>query len=123
MKISYNWLKNYINIDIEPEQLAVILTNLGLEVESVEHFESVKGGLEGIVIGKVVECSKHPDADKLTLTKVDIGSGNLLSIVCGAPNVAVGQIVPVATIGTKLYFKDEELIIKKGKSGDRNRMA
>jgi phenylalanyl-tRNA synthetase beta chain len=115
MKISYNWLKNYIDIDIEPDQLAKFLTNLGLEVESVEHFESVKGGLEGIVIGKVVECCKHPDADKLTLTKVDIGSGELLSIVCGAPNLAAGQIVPVATIGTKLYFNNEEIIIKKGK--------
>ncbi len=116
MKISYNWLKTYIDIDIEPEQLAIILTNLGLEVESVEAFESVKGGLEGIVIGKVLECQKHPDADKLSLTKVDIGSGEILSIVCGAPNVAAGQIVPVATIGTRLYFKnDEEIIIKKGK--------
>ncbi len=115
MKISYNWLKNYIKTDLSPEKLGYILTNIGLEVESIEQFQSVKGGLEGIVIGKVVECSKHPDADKLSLTKVDIGTGELLPIVCGAPNVAAGQTVAVATIGTKLYFNDEEVIIKKGK--------
>lgn len=115
MKISYNWLKSYIDIDMAPEQLAVVLTNLGLEVEGMETFESVKGGLEGIVIGKVLECQKHPDADKLSVTRVDIGTGELLQIVCGAPNVAVGQTVPVATIGTKLYFNNEEVIIKKGK--------
>jgi phenylalanyl-tRNA synthetase beta chain len=115
MKISYNWLKNYINTDLSPEKMGVILTNIGLEVESIEPFQSVKGGLEGIVIGKVLECSKHPDADKLSLTKVDIGTGEILPIVCGAPNVAAGQIVAVATIGTKLYFNNEEIIIKKGK--------
>jgi phenylalanyl-tRNA synthetase beta chain len=115
MKISYNWLKSYIDIDMAPEQLAVVLTNLGLEVEGMETFESVKGGLEGIVIGKVIECQKHPDADKLSVTRVDIGAGELLQIVCGAPNVAAGQTVPVATIGTKLYFNNEEVIIKKGK--------
>ena len=115
MKISYNWLKNYIKTDLSPEKMGYILTNIGLEVESIEQFQSVKGGLEGIVIGKVVECGKHPDADKLSLTKVDIGSGELLSIVCGAPNVAAGQKVAVATIGTKLYFNDEEVVIKKGK--------
>ncbi len=115
MKISYNWLKSYINTDLSPEDLGVILTNIGLEVESIEEFQSVKGGMEGIVIGRVIECQKHPDADKLSLTKVDIGSGELLPIVCGAPNVAVGQVVPVATIGTKLYFNDEEIVIKKGK--------
>ena len=115
MKISYNWLRNYINTDLSPEKIGVILTNIGLEVESIEQFQSVKGGLEGIVVGKVVECSKHPDADKLSLTKVDIGTGELLPIVCGAPNVAAGQTVAVATIGTKLYFNDEEITIKKGK--------
>lgn len=115
MKISYNWLKNYIQTDLSPEKMGEILTNIGLEVESIEEFQSVKGGLEGVVIGKVVECSKHPDADKLSLTKVDLGTGELLPIVCGAPNVAAGQKVAVATIGTRLFFSNEEIIIKKGK--------
>jgi len=115
MKISYNWLKNYINTDIDYKELSVILTNTGLEVEGIEHFESVKGGLEGLVIGKVVESSKHPDADRLTLTKVDIGTGELLPIVCGAPNVDTGQKVVVATVGTTLYDDDSEFKIKKGK--------
>ncbi len=115
MKISYNWLKDYIKTDLEPEKLSAILTNIGLEVEGMETFQSVKGGLEGLVIGKVVECGKHPDADKLSLTKVDVGSGDLLPIVCGAPNVAEGQKVVVATIGTTLYSGDEEWKIKKGK--------
>jgi len=111
MKISYNWLKNYINTDIDYKELSVILTNTGLEVEGIEHFESVKGGLEGLVIGKVVESSKHPDADRLTLTKVDIGTGELLPIVCGAPNVDTGQKVVVATVGTTLYDDDSEFKI------------
>lgn len=115
MKISYNWLKEYIKTDLAPEELSVILTNIGLEVESMETFQSVKGGLEGLVIGKVMECSKHPDADKLSLTKVDVGTGELLSIVCGAPNVAAGQKVVIATIGTTLYFGEETVVIKKGK--------
>ncbi len=115
MKISYNWLKDYIKTDLEPEKLSAILTNIGLEVEGVETFQSVKGGLEGLVIGKVVECGKHPDADKLSLTKVDLGTGEPVQIVCGAPNVAEGQKVVVATIGTTLYSGDEEWKIKKGK--------
>ena len=115
MKISYNWLKDYIKTDLAPEKLSTILTDIGLEVEGMETFQSVKGGLEGLVIGKVVECGKHPDADKLSLTKVDIGGAELLPIVCGAPNVAEGQKVVVATIGTTLYSGNEEFKIKKGK--------
>jgi phenylalanyl-tRNA synthetase beta chain len=115
MKISYNWLKDYINIDLDYNTVAKILTDIGLEVENIEHFESVKGGLEGIVVGEVKTCSKHPDADKLSITKVDIGSENLLDIVCGAPNVATGQKVLVATIGTTLYNGEEPWTIKKSK--------
>ncbi len=115
MKISYNWLKEYIDIDTTPEELSVILTNTGLEVEGMEEWVSVEGGLKGIVIGEVKECEQHPNADKLSLTRVDIGSGELLNIVCGAPNVAVGQKVPVATIGTSLKFGDNEFVIKKSK--------
>ena len=91
MKISYNWLKRYTDIDLPPEEVSVLLTNCGLEVESFERTESVKGGLKGVFIGKVMECIKHPNADKLSLTKVDIGAGRLLSVVCGAPNVAAGH--------------------------------
>ena len=115
MKISYNWLKQYLDIDIDPSALSVILTNIGLEVEGIEEWVSVEGGLKGIIIGEVVECESHPNADKLTLTKVDIGKDDLLSIVCGAPNVAAGQKVPVATIGTTLNFNNNEFIIKKSK--------
>jgi phenylalanyl-tRNA synthetase beta chain len=115
MKISYNWLKNYIDYLPTPEETAEILTNTGLEVEGMEHFESVKGGLKGVVIGEVMSCEKHPDADKLSLTKVDIGYGTILPIVCGAPNVAAGQKVPVATVGTRLYSGTESFEIKKAK--------
>lgn len=116
MKISYNWLKQFINVKLPAEEVSVLLTDLGLEVEGVELFESVKGGLEGIVVGEVISCEQHPNADKLKLTKVDIGQATPLSIVCGAPNVAKGQKVPVATIGTTLYdAKGEAWVIKKGK--------
>ena len=115
MKISYNWLKEYIKTDLDYNQLSEILTNIGLEVEGIEHFESVKGGLEGLVIGEVKEKTKHPDADKLSLTKVDLGTGELLPIVCGASNVEAGQKVVVATVGTTLYDGDEPFKIKKGK--------
>ncbi|MFC2104171.1 phenylalanine--tRNA ligase subunit beta [Bacteroidota bacterium] len=115
MKISYNWLKNYINTDLSVEEVSKILTNTGLEVEGIEHFESVKGGLEGLMIGKVTSCKKHPNADKLTVTTVDIGNGEELPIVCGAPNVAEGQKVVVATVGTILYSGHEEFKIKKAK--------
>ncbi|MFC1731583.1 phenylalanine--tRNA ligase subunit beta, partial [candidate division KSB1 bacterium] len=115
MKISYNWLKQYLEIDLHQEKVAELLTNCGLEVESVEEYESVKGGLKGMVIGEVTSVSKHPDADKLTLTTIDVGQGTFLPIVCGAPNVAKGQKVVVATVGSKLYFNEKELEIKKAK--------
>jgi phenylalanyl-tRNA synthetase beta chain len=115
MKISYNWLKRYGNFNQPPEEISRLLTGCGLEVEDFEKSESVKGGLKGVVVGLVVECSKHPNADKLSLTKVDTGAGRLLSIVCGAPNVAAGQKVPVATVGTVLYSGDKSLEIKEAK--------
>ena len=115
MKISYNWLKQFINIDWTPEQTAELLTDLGLEVEGIESFQSVKGGLEGVVVGEVLTCIKHPNADKLRITTVHVGADNPLQIVCGAANVAAGQKVPVAMIGTTLYTKDgESWTIKKG---------
>lgn len=115
MKISYNWLKEYINPGMNAVDAGKLLTDIGLEVESVEAFETVKGNLEGVVIGHVVTCEKHPNADRLSKTTVDIGTGTNLEIVCGAPNVAAGQKVAVATIGTKLYFADgKELVIKEG---------
>jgi phenylalanyl-tRNA synthetase beta chain len=116
MKISYNWLKQFIKIDWTAEKTSELLTNLGLEVEGLESYESVKGGLQGIVVGQVLSCEKHPNADRLRITTVDIGSGDPLSIVCGAPNVATGQKVAVATIGTTLYTAEGEAWkIKKGK--------
>lgn len=115
MKISYNWLKQYINVELDPERIAEILTSIGLEVENLEKHQAVKGGLEGVVIGEVLTCEKHPDADKLSCTTVNVGSGEPLPIVCGAPNVAKGQKVLVATVGTTLYFGDDEVKIKKAK--------
>ena len=116
MKISYNWLKQFIKIDWQSEETAALLTDLGLEVEMVEKYQSVKGGLEGIVIGHVLTCIPHPDADRLKITTVDLGDGTPVQIVCGAANVAAGQKVPVATIGTILYDKEgESFTIKKGK--------
>jgi len=115
MKISYNWLKDYVNVSLAPVEVARILTDCGLEVEAIEEYESVKGGLKGIVIGKVLSTQRHPNADKLTCCKVDIGEGEVLDIVCGAPNVAAGQHVPVATIGTVLYKGDDSFVIKAGK--------
>lgn len=115
MKISYNWLKRYANIDISAEEAAGLLTGCGLEVENLEKSESVKGGLKGVVVGHVVECRRHPNADKLSITRVDIGTGRLLDIVCGAPNVAAGQKVPVATVGTMLYDGDKSFEIKEAK--------
>ncbi|MFY7667726.1 MAG: phenylalanine--tRNA ligase subunit beta [Crocinitomicaceae bacterium] len=115
MKISFNWLKKYINTEISVEETGQILTDTGLEVESIEKIEAVKGGLEGVVIGKVLTCEKHPDADKLKVTTVDVGTGTL-QIVCGAPNVAAGQTVVVATVGCTLYPKpDEPFKIKAAK--------
>ncbi len=116
MKISYNWLQQFLKIDLEAEQVAEILTDLGLEVEGIEKFESVKGSLDGIVVGEVLTCEQHPNADRLKVTTVDVGLDKPLSIVCGAPNVAAGQKVPVALIGTTLYSGEgEPWVIKKGK--------
>lgn len=116
MKISYNWIKQFINIDWDAEKTGELLTDLGLEVEGIEQYENLKGGLEGVIAGKVLEVTKHPNADKLSVTKVDLGDGNPVQIVCGAPNVAAGQIVPVATLGTILYDeKGAEFKIKKSK--------
>ncbi|WP_394748597.1 phenylalanine--tRNA ligase subunit beta [Spongiimicrobium salis] len=116
MKISYNWLKQFLNIDWDAHKTGELLTDLGLEVEGISAFESVKGGLKGVVVGHVLSCIKHPNADKLKLTTVDIGTEAPVQIVCGAPNVAAGQKVPVATIGTTLYTKEgESWTIKKGK--------
>jgi phenylalanyl-tRNA synthetase beta chain len=116
MKISYNWLKQFIKIDWKSEETAALLTDLGLEVEIVEKYQSVKGGLEGIVVGHVLTCEPHPDADRLKVTTVDLGNGIPVQIVCGASNVAAGQKVPVATIGTTLFDKEGVAFsIKKGK--------
>ena len=105
MKISNNWLKDYIKTELKSERIGEFLTDIGLEVEGIEKFESVKGSLEGVVVGKVLTCEKHPNADKLKKTTVDVGNGKILEIVCGAPNVEAGQTVPVAVVGTKIYDK------------------
>ena len=116
MKISYNWVKQFINLDWEAEKTGELLTDLGLEIEGIETFETIKGGLEGIVVGHVLSCEKHPNADRLKVTEVSIGSDETLQIVCGAPNVKAGQKVPIATIGTTLYDEDgKPWKIKKGK--------
>lgn len=115
MNISYNWLKEYINTSLTPEELAAALTSIGLETGSVEEVESIRGGLRGIVIGKVLTCVEHPDSDHLHVTTVDLGDGQATQIVCGAPNVAAGQTVVVATVGTVLYDGDNEFKIKKSK--------
>lgn len=115
MKISYNWLKDYLNTDLDPETMAALLTDCGLEVEGMEEWESVRGGLQGVVVGEVVECEKHPDADRLSVTKVDVGDNRLLDVVCGAPNVAKGQKVPLAMVGTTLWMGEEKITLKKTK--------
>jgi len=115
MKLSYTWLKDYIDLDLTPGEVAETLTQLGLEVGSVEEVETVKGGLKGLVIGEVKTCVPHPNSDHLSLTTVDVGDGVDRSIVCGAPNVAQGQKVVVATVGTTLYDGDNEFVIKKSK--------
>ncbi|WP_370408893.1 phenylalanine--tRNA ligase subunit beta [Tenacibaculum dicentrarchi] len=116
MKISYNWLRQFLQTDWEAEKTGELLTDLGLEVEGIATVESIKGSLKGIVVGEVKTCEKHPNADKLKITTVDLGDGNPIQIVCGAPNVAAGQKVPVATVGTILYDeKGESFKIKKGK--------
>ncbi len=116
MKISLNWLKEYIHTDLTPVEISEILTNLGLEVEKIDSFESIKGGLNGVIAGKVIKCEKHPNADRLKLTSIDLGHNQILEIVCGAPNIKLGQIVPVATVGSKIYTNDgTEIKIKKSK--------
>jgi phenylalanyl-tRNA synthetase beta chain len=116
MKVSYNWLKSYLNFDLSPEEVSEILTDTGLEIEKLESFESVPGGLKGVVVGHITEAIQHPNADKLKVTKVDVGTGELLNIVCGAPNVAQGQKVLVATVGTTLMPEpDKPFKIKKAK--------
>ncbi|HKK58529.1 MAG TPA: phenylalanine--tRNA ligase subunit beta [Salinivirga sp.] len=115
MKISYKWLKDYIDFDLSPEEVSRILTDTGLEVEGLEEVESIKGGLKGVVIGKVLTCKPHENSDHLSVTTVDLGNGDTKQIVCGAPNVAEGQTVPVATVGSTLYDGDEEFKIKKSK--------
>lgn len=115
MKISYSWLKDYVDCSLTPEEISDKLTFCGLEVESIDKEEIVKGGLKGVVVGEVVTCEAHPDSDHLHVTKVNVGGEALLDIVCGAPNVAAGQKVAVATIGTTLYFGEKPVVIKRGK--------
>ncbi len=115
MNISYKWLKDYLDFDLTPEQLAADLTSIGLETGTIERVESIRGGLRGLVVGKVLTCVEHPDSDHLHITTVDLGDGAATQIVCGAPNVAAGQSVIVATVGTTLYDGDKEFKIKKGK--------
>jgi EMAP domain len=116
MKISYNWLKDYVKFDLNSDEVEKILTSIGLEVESVEHVEEIPGGLSGVVVGEVLECVEHPDSDHLHITKVNIGGDEPLQIVCGAPNVAAGQKVMLATLNTILTFSDgTEVKIKNQK--------
>ena len=115
MNISYKWLKRYIDLQDDAQTVAKILTSIGLEVGTVETVETIRGGLKGLVVGEVLTCEPHPNSDHLHITKVNIGEGEPLPIVCGAPNVAAGQKVIVATVGTVLYDGDESFTIKKGK--------
>lgn len=115
MNISYNWLKKYINLTLSPQETAIKLTSLGLEVGTTETIQSIKGGLEGLVVAKVVTCQDHPNSDHLHITQVDAGDGQLLQVVCGAPNCRAGLTTILATVGTKLYSGDESFTIKKSK--------
>jgi len=115
MNISYNWLKDYLDFDLSPEETSAALTSLGLETGGVEEVEAIKGGMEGLVIGEVLTCVEHPDSDHLHITTVNVGEGEPLQIVCGAPNVAAGQKVVVAVVGTKLYSGEESFTIKRSK--------
>ena len=115
MNISYNWLKEYVNFDLTPDEVAAALTSIGLETGDVEEVQSIKGGLEGLVIGEVLTCEPHPNSDHMHITTVNLGQGDPVQIVCGAANVAAGQKVVVATLGTKLYDGDECFTIKKSK--------
>ena len=115
MKIAYNWIKQFLKVDLPHEQISEMLTNLGLEVEGISSFESIKGGLKGVIIGEILNCIPHPNADRLKVTQVDLGSEKV-QIVCGATNVAKGQKVAVATVGTKLYdHQGDAFQIKKSK--------
>ena len=120
MKISYNWIKQFINLKDNSDETSKLLTELGLEVEGISKFESIKGGLNNVVIGKVITCEKHPNADRLKVTTVDVGENENVQIVCGAPNVESGQTVAVAMVGAKLYFNDDEITIKKSKIRGEN---
>lgn len=115
MNISYNWLKEYVDFDLKPDEVAAALTSIGLETGSVEEVQTIKGGLEGLVIGEVLTCIPHPNSDHMHVTTVNLGQGEAVQIVCGAPNVAAGQKVVVATLGTTLYDGDECFTIKKSK--------
>ena len=115
MNVSYKWLKRYLDFELTPEEVSAALTSLGLETDCVEKVETIKGGLQGLVVGEVLTCVEHPDSDHLHITTVDLGDGEPTQIVCGAPNVAAGQKVIVATVGTKLYDGDKEFAIKKSK--------
>ena len=115
MKISYNWIKQFLKIDLLPKQVSEILTDLGLEVEGITSLESIKGGLKGVVVGEVLKCSQHPNADRLRVTEVDLGT-EIVPIVCGALNVSQGQKVAVATVGTSLFDQEgNAFLIKKSK--------
>lgn len=115
MNISYNWLKEYVDFDLTPEEVSAALTSIGLETDGVEEVQSIKGGLEGLVVGEVLTCEPHPNSDHMHITTVDLGEGEPVQIVCGAANVAAGQKVIVATLGTKLYDGDQNFTIKKSK--------
>ena len=112
---SYSWLNNYLNLELHHEEVSALLTDIGLEVEGVEEVERIKGGLKGVIIGEVLTKTGHPNADRLAITTVNVGDDVPLQIVCGAPNVATGQKVPVATVGTILYDGDKDFKIKKSK--------
>ena len=115
MKISYNWIKQFLKLDLPPKEVSIILTDLGLEVEGMAIFESIKGSLNGVVVGEVLECEKHRNADRLKVTQVDLGNEKV-QIICGAPNVAIGQKVPVAVLGTTLFNREgEAFLIKRSK--------
>ena len=116
MNISYKWLKKYVDFDMTAQEVADALTSIGLEVDGVEEVQTIRGGLKGLVVGKVLTCEVHPDSDHMHVTTVDLGDGNEpTQIVCGAHNVEAGQKVIVATLGTKLYDGDKEFVIKKSK--------
>ena len=115
MNVSYKWLKEYVDFDMTAEEVGKALTSMGLEVEAVEEVQSIKGGLQGLVVGQVLTCEPHPNSDHMHVTTVDEGNGVVEQIVCGAPNVAAGQKVIVAQLGCKLYDGDKEFVIKKSK--------